>query len=87
LPERLGLVKISTGKWAAVPLSGHPTGYFMAETIAGEFGKDALIRTVPNPFAFFRVYSDAAKNRGGATPPFSEEALDLLRSLEKRYGK
>ena len=40
---------------SAVPLSGHPTGYLMAETIVKELGKAALIRTVANPFALFAL--------------------------------
>jgi hypothetical protein len=72
---------------SAVPLSGHPTGYFMAETIVKELGKAALIRTVANPFAFFALYNEAARKSAGSAPPFSEKALELLRSLENRYGK
>jgi len=72
---------------SAVPLSGHPTGYFMAETIVRELGKAALIRTVSNPFAFFALYSEAAWKSIGNAPPLSEKALELLRSLESRYGK
>jgi hypothetical protein len=70
-----------------VPRSGHPTGYYMAETIVGTLGKGALIRTVSNPFAFFRVYNDAAGKKGNGTPLFSKKAMDFLRSLEKRYAQ
>ncbi len=69
----------------AVPRSGHPTGYFMARTIVDTLGKDAVIRTVSNPFAFFRTYNDAAKRKGHGMPVFSEKAMQFLRSLEKRY--
>jgi len=71
----------------AVPRSGHPTGYYMAETIVGVLGKDALIRTVSNPFAFFRAYNDAASKKVVGTPLFSKKAMDFLRSLEKRYAQ
>jgi hypothetical protein len=71
----------------AVPRSGHPTGYFMAETIVAVLGKEALVRTVANPFAFFRLYGEAARKKGGDTPGFSKKTLDLIRSLEKRYGQ
>ncbi len=70
---------------AAVPLSGHPTGFFMAETIMGELGKDALIQSVSSPFTFFLRYHEAAKKKGGVAPPFSEKTLALFRSLENRY--
>jgi hypothetical protein len=69
----------------AVPRSGHPTGYFMAQTIVETLGREAVVATVSNPFAFFRVYNDAAKKKGSATPVFSEKAMNLLRSLERRY--
>ena len=70
---------------ASVPLSGHPTGFHMAETIVAELGKDALISTVSNPFAFFALYHEAAKKKAGEAPLLSEKSLALLGSLEKRY--
>ena len=69
----------------AVPMSGHPTGLYMAGLILEEFGRDALVRTVPNPFAFFRLYNKAAKAKRGDAPVFSEKALEFLKMLEKRY--
>jgi hypothetical protein len=71
----------------AVPRSGHPTGYFMAETIVAALGRDALVRTVSNPFAFFRLYSEAARKKGSDSPAFSNKTLDFIASLETRYGK
>lgn len=71
----------------ALPRSGHPTGYFMAETIVAALGRDALIGTIPNPFAFFPLYDEAARKKGGDTPRFSKKALDFVASLEARYGQ
>jgi len=72
---------------ATVPQSGHPTGFFMAETIAAELGKAALVATVSNPFAFYRAYDTAARkgDRTGA-PAFSDKAMALLRELEGQYA-
>ncbi len=68
-----------------VPKSGHPTGYYMAETIVKVLGRDALAKTTSNPFAFFRVYNEAARRKGKATPFFSKPAMTFLASLERRY--
>jgi hypothetical protein len=70
-----------------VPRAGHPTGYFMAETIVSTLGRAALVRTAANPFAFFRVYNEAARRNQQATPLFSEAALRFLASLEQRYAR
>jgi hypothetical protein len=70
---------------AAVPLSGHPTGHFMARTILEVMGREALVGTVSNPFAFFRLYSQAAARRPDGTPAFSAAALAFLGRLESRY--
>ena len=72
---------------AAVPLVGHPTGYYMARTIVEEMGREALVGTVSNPFAFFRLYSRAAARRRDGTPPLSPRALEFLGRLESRYGR
>jgi len=72
---------------AAVPLSGHPTGYYMARTILEEVGREALVSTVSNPFAFFRLYSQAASRRRDGTPPLSARALEFLRQLESQYAR
>lgn len=69
----------------AVPMSGHPTGYYMARTILEEMGRPALVGTVSNPFAFFRLYSRSAARRQDGTPQFSAKALQLLRTLESRF--
>ena len=70
---------------AAVPLSGHPTGFFMANVIIEEMGREALTLHIGNPFRFFLLYKEAADRRGGETPTFSDEAVALIRELEARY--
>jgi hypothetical protein len=70
---------------AIIPLSGHPTGFYMANLIIEQLGKDKLVEEIGNPFAFFRLYKLAADKKGGDTPTFSEKAIRFIRSLEKRY--
>ncbi len=65
----------------AVPQSGHPTGLYMAMLVLEELGKSALLGAADDPFAFFRLYQEAAAKRGGDTPRFSDKALAFLDSL------
>jgi hypothetical protein len=69
----------------AVPLSGHPTGFFMANVIIDEMGTRALTEQIGNPFRFFLLYKEAADRRGGDVPTFSDPAVALIRELEARY--
>jgi hypothetical protein len=71
---------------AIVPLSGHPTGFYMANMIIEQLGKETLIKDIGNPFAFFRLYKQAADKKGGETSTFSEKAIRFIRSLEERYA-
>jgi uncharacterized protein YjaZ len=70
---------------AVVPMSGHPTGFYMANLILEQLGKDALVKDIGNPFAFFRLYKQAADRKGKDTPTFSEKTIRFIRSLEERY--
>ncbi len=65
----------------AVPQSGHPTGLYMAMLILEELGKPALVGAADDPFAFFRLYQEAATKRGGDTPRLSVKALAFLDKL------
>ena len=75
---------IGTAAAELVPMSGHPTGCFMARLIREQYGDEGLIVDVGNPFAFCRRYHDAAI-RSGQAPVWSDAALAQLRSLERRY--
>ena len=68
----------------AVPMSGHPTGYFMASVILEELGQERLRANVGNPLAFFRTYDEAARKTRGL-PMLSDGALRTLADLEERY--
>jgi hypothetical protein len=86
--SRMNEMKTGRGKLGfelrrAVPQSGHPTGLYMAILILEEFGKPALVRAADDPFAFFRLYQEAAAKRGGDTPHFSDKALAFLGKLAR----
>ena len=65
----------------AVPQSGHPTGLYLAMVIDEELGREALVGVAVDPFAFFRLYQQAAVKKGGETPRFSDRALAFLDRL------
>jgi hypothetical protein len=66
-----------------VPMSGHPTGYFMARAILETLDRERLVMDVANPVAFFRAYDEAAQESG--VQRFSPEALGGLAKLEARF--
>lgn len=68
----------------AVPMSGHPTGYFMTRAILEGLGKEELVRTFNNPFAFFYLYNTAAI-KDPRLPRLSNGAILGLHELEKIY--
>jgi hypothetical protein len=69
-----------------VPQSGHPTGFFMARVIVDQFGQEALVRIVRNPFKFFYLYNEAAR-KDGQVPFFSDQSIDFIKGLESKYAK
>jgi hypothetical protein len=62
----------------------HPTGAYMAHTILDAFGRDSLIATVPNAFAFIRMYEAAEVKRGNPSP-FSGGGRAALSAMETRH--
>ena len=66
------------------PRAGHPTGYYMAATIMESLGRERLLETVGDPFAFFRAYDEAAKTRGLSS--FSQETLGYVDGLAMKYS-
>jgi hypothetical protein len=57
----------------------------MSNLILEQLGKNALVKEVANPFAFFRLYKQAADKKGEEAPAFSEKAIHFILELEKRY--
>jgi hypothetical protein len=62
----------------------HPNGAYMAREILDTFGRDSLVATLYNPFAFLRSFSAAEQKRGNP-PPFSPNAVAMLDLMEKRW--
>jgi hypothetical protein len=59
----------------------------MATLIAEQIGRDALAQTVHNPFAFVRLYNQAARQRPGPPRPLSADAMAYLDRLERQYAE
>jgi hypothetical protein len=53
----------------------------MALVILEESGRPAIAKVAGDPFAFFRLYQEAAVKRGDDTPRFSEGAMKFLEAL------
>lgn len=68
-----------------VPHGGHPTGFYMARMILKQLGKTELVRTVGNPFAFFKTYNNAVKLSGNYDVLFSSKAMKIVSELENKY--
>ena len=66
--------------------AGHSPGYFMARTIETTGGKPALLAQLDNPFAFFRLYQQAARRAATHPPRFSKATMRYLARLEKQYA-
>jgi hypothetical protein len=67
--------------------SGHIPGFYMADIIARNGGKQELINHSDNPFHIFYLYNQAAKKDKAQPRTFSEKAIAYLKDLEKRaYG-
>jgi hypothetical protein len=62
-------------------------GMFMATTIEQQLGREQLIATVGDPFAFVQAYSKAAAkaNTPDAVPVLAPESLGLLAELARKY--
>jgi hypothetical protein len=75
--------KIGSEMISAVPMSGHPTGYFMTRAILKSSGKEELVRIYNNPFAFFYLYNIAAL-KDTSLPRLSNGAILGLYELEKK---
>lgn len=68
-----------------IPQAGHPTGFFMASVIVRQYGKEALVKIVRNPFKFFYLYNEAAR-RNRHAPVLSDKAINFIKILESKYA-
>jgi len=70
-----------------LPMSGHPTGYFMVGVILDELGPERVIRDVSNPFAFVRAFNEAAAGGGHEEWAISPASMSVLDSIEREYER
>jgi hypothetical protein len=70
-----------------VPLSGHPTGYYMVNAVMESSGAESLVCDFGNPFSFFRRYNTTARESNGKYPAFCDESMQLISELENRYAR
>jgi len=91
--QKIAAGKITTEEEAqqavrmALPMSAHPTGYYMANVIIQALGKERLIKHVADPFQFIRDYNEAAASLPAGEVPyyrFSETTMKYLAGLEAR---
>lgn len=68
----------------AIPQSGHPTGYFMADRIVAHHGEAALVESVGDPFAFIALYQAAALADPESAPPFSDPTIATFEAMRAR---
>lgn len=71
----------------ALPMSGHPVGFYMANVIIEKSGKEKLVKEAGNPFAFFRLYNLVASEKADCAIRFSDNAMEVIAGLEKKYVK
>jgi hypothetical protein len=69
-----------------VPMSGHPTGYYMAKIILEELGIERLNKNINNPFYFIRSFNEAVSKVDKDVSKFSSESILLLNKLESKYS-
>jgi hypothetical protein len=70
-----------------VPMSGHPTGYYMTRAIIDHFGENKLLKDIGNPFQFFRLYNQVTQKNTEQYPMFSKQTMKLINNLEQKYLK
>lgn len=75
--------------WSLLAYGGHPNGFYLAQTIVENLGKDVLIEQMKNPFECLRLYNKAAKKASEAKKEnyfvFSKKSMNFLKNFEKKY--
>ncbi len=78
--------EISSQLRKKLPMSGHPVGFYMTNVVIENLGKEELVEKAGNPFAFFRLYNNAAGIDNRHTT-FSKKAIKVIEELENKYVK
>ncbi|PKP32701.1 MAG: hypothetical protein CVU00_11435 [Bacteroidetes bacterium HGW-Bacteroidetes-17] len=80
--DTTGMYETGMKAFRMFPINCHPNGNYMAELILKHYGKKAIIKTMNNPFAFFRLYHDVCIKEEDEYV-LSDEAMVFLERLEK----
>jgi hypothetical protein len=88
--ERIGQHADSAGPLGAwlhreLPDNGRIMGAFMSEVIEQQLGRERLVAVVGDPFAFWRLYNEAARRTNGAARVLSERAMAVVAAVGERY--
>ena len=69
------------------PSYGNPLGYYMSNIIIKNSLLEDMIKSIGNPFSFFKLYNKAVSIDRVEMPAFSEAVIEQLSILEKKYVK
>ncbi|MBE3140545.1 MAG: hypothetical protein IMZ53_08180 [Thermoplasmata archaeon] len=64
-----------------LPWSGHPPGFYMANRIWDQQGRETLVRGVGDPFSFFSLYKTAEENSGENRAFLSAATINVVLAL------
>ncbi len=83
----ISLAELGEEMKKAIPLAGHPLGYYLTNIIIKNSNFDDLIRTIGNPFRFFELYNNSIVTERENLPVFSENALETIKEIGLKYVK
>lgn len=69
-----------------IPDNGRIMGAYMATTIERQLGRDRLLAVVGDPFAFWKLYDEAAKRTDGDAFVLSDSAMSVIESIRSQYA-
>jgi hypothetical protein len=68
-----------------LPDNGRIMGAFMSEVIEQQLGRARLVAVVGDPFAFWRLYDEAARRTNGGAHVLSDSAMRTISGVEAKY--
>ncbi|HMQ70176.1 MAG TPA: hypothetical protein PKC58_14435 [Ignavibacteria bacterium] len=82
--DTTGMYETGVTAFRMFPVNCHPNGNYMAKLILKHFGAESIIKSMKNPFQFFRLYKDACIVEGNEYV-LSDNAMAYLDDLEKIF--
>lgn len=80
--DTTGMYQTGMQAFRMFPINCHPNGNYMSELILKHYGKKAIIKTMNNPFAYFRLYHNACVKEEDEYV-LSNKAMRFIERLEK----